>query len=80
MIYIRTRLLDDIGNLDGEFGRTPKINKDEGRDHFPSGWSMALAGGGVRGGQVIGQTDNEEDHRVKCRFRCICFALFCSWN
>ncbi len=41
----------------GEFGRTPKINPADGRDHWPSGFSVALAGGGVRGGQVIGETD-----------------------
>jgi uncharacterized protein (DUF1501 family) len=41
----------------GEFGRTPKINATDGRDHWPSGFSMALAGGGIRGGHVIGQTD-----------------------
>jgi len=41
----------------GEFGRTPRINPLEGRDHWPHGFSMALAGGGLRGGQVIGATD-----------------------
>ena len=41
----------------GEFGRTPKINPNEGRDHYPGAWSMAMAGGGIRGGQVYGQTD-----------------------
>ncbi len=40
----------------GEFGRTPKINKDAGRDHFPGAWSTVLAGGGIKGGQVIGNT------------------------
>jgi hypothetical protein len=40
----------------GEFGRTPKINPDKGRDHFPNAWSTVLAGGGIRGGQVIGKT------------------------
>ncbi|HZT40675.1 MAG TPA: DUF1501 domain-containing protein [Chthonomonadaceae bacterium] len=43
----------------GEFGRTPKINPNEGRDHYPQAWSAALAGGGVRGGQAYGQTDAE---------------------
>jgi hypothetical protein len=43
--------------LMGEFGRTPKINSNGGRDHWPrAGWAC-LAGGGVRGGQVIGATD-----------------------
>ena len=41
----------------GEFGRTPRINPLDGRDHWPHGFSMALAGGGIRGGQVIGATD-----------------------
>jgi uncharacterized protein (DUF1501 family) len=43
----------------GEFGRTPKINANEGRDHFPGAWSAVMAGGGVRGGTVYGQTDAE---------------------
>ena len=46
----------------GEFGRTPKINEQAGRDHFPNAWSTVLAGGGIRGGQAIGNTgaDGEE--------------------
>jgi len=40
----------------GEFGRTPKINESAGRDHFPNAWSTVLAGGGLKGGQVIGDT------------------------
>lgn len=40
----------------GEFGRTPQINGNAGRDHFPAAWSTALCGGAVRGGQVIGRT------------------------
>jgi hypothetical protein len=43
--------------LMGEFGRTPKINSLGGRDHWPRAGSVCLAGGGVRGGQVIGATD-----------------------
>jgi hypothetical protein len=43
----------------GEFGRTPTINAAGGRDHWPTGFSVALAGGGIRGGQVIGETDPE---------------------
>ncbi len=60
-------LLDDLdqrGQLDetlvvclGEFGRTPKINKDAGRDHWGSCQSVMLAGGGIRGGQVYGSSD-----------------------
>lgn len=40
-----------------EFGRTPIINKDVGRDHYAAAWSMALAGAGIRGGTVYGCTD-----------------------
>ena len=40
----------------GEFGRTPKINPTNGRDHFPIAWSTVLGGGGVKGGQVVGDT------------------------
>lgn len=56
--------LRDRGLLDetlvivmGEFGRTPKINAAGGRDHWPRVFSAALAGGGVRGGQVVGASD-----------------------
>lgn len=41
----------------GEFGRTPKINPAGGRDHWPQCWTIAMAGGGVKGGQVIGSSD-----------------------
>ncbi len=41
----------------GEFGRTPRINKDAGRDHWPDCYTAALAGGGVRGGAVHGASD-----------------------
>jgi hypothetical protein len=60
-------LLDDLserGLLDstlviwmGDFGRTPTINKDAGRDHWPQCYTVVLAGGGIRGGQVIGASD-----------------------
>jgi hypothetical protein len=48
----------------GEFGRTPKINGDEGRDHHPAAWSAALAGGGVRGGVSVGATSADGDKVV----------------
>lgn len=41
----------------GEFGRTPKVNKTGGRDHYPNVFSAALAGGGITGGRVIGSSD-----------------------
>jgi hypothetical protein len=50
----------------GEFGRTPKINPNAGRDHFPRVFNVALAGGGVRGGQVIG-TSSADGMDVKDR-------------
>jgi uncharacterized protein (DUF1501 family) len=43
----------------GEFGRTPTVNAVGGRDHWPTGFTVALAGGGIRAGQVIGATDPE---------------------
>jgi uncharacterized protein (DUF1501 family) len=43
--------------LTGEFGRTPAMEGNKGRDHHPYGFSAVLAGGGIRGGQVIGATD-----------------------
>jgi hypothetical protein len=56
--------LDQRGRLEstlvvaaGEFGRTPRINAAGGRDHWPGVWSIALAGGGVQGGQVVGASD-----------------------
>jgi hypothetical protein len=42
----------------GEFGRTPKLNTQGGRDHWPRVFSVALAGGGIRGGQTIGTSDS----------------------
>jgi hypothetical protein len=58
--------LSDRGMLDEtlvvlltEFGRTPKINGGAGRDHYPNVYSVALAGGGIRGGQVYGSSDSK---------------------
>lgn len=51
-------LADDVAVVAwGEFGRTPRINKDAGRDHWPQVGGGLLAGGGFRTGQVIGATD-----------------------
>lgn len=41
----------------GEFGRTPRLNANGGRDHWPSCWTALLAGGGVQGGRIIGASD-----------------------
>jgi uncharacterized protein DUF1501 len=51
----------------GEFGRTPMSEKGDGRDHNPTGFTMWMAGGGVKGGQVIGETDEIGLHAVKDR-------------
>lgn len=55
--------LKDRGLLDstlvvcqGEFGRTPKINGQSGRDHWPAAWAAVLAGGGIKGGRAVGRT------------------------
>jgi uncharacterized protein (DUF1501 family) len=42
----------------GEFGRTPAVQRDDGRDHNATGFSMWMAGGGIRGGQRYGATDD----------------------
>jgi hypothetical protein len=62
-------LIDDLherGLLDstlvvwmGEFGRSPQVGGDGGRNHWAKAWSTVLAGGGIRGGQVIGRTDRD---------------------
>jgi uncharacterized protein (DUF1501 family) len=62
-----TALLDDLQDRGllrntlvlamGEFGRTPRLNPRGGRDHWPGVWSILFAGGGVRGGQVVGSSD-----------------------
>ena len=55
--------LKDRGLLDstlvvcqGEFGRTPKINGQTGRDHWPASWAAVMAGAGIKGGQAVGKT------------------------
>ena len=48
----------------GEFGRTPAINMQAGRDHFPAAWSCVFAGGGIKGGQAYGKT-SEGGEEVK---------------
>ena len=64
-----------------EFGRTPRINDNAGRDHHPGVFSCMIAGGGVRGGQVIGSSD-KDGYRPKDRpvqvadiHATLCFAL-----
>ena len=56
-LEVRGLLGETLVVLATEFGRTPKINQNEGRDHYPKAFSGLLAGGGIRGGQVYGKTD-----------------------
>ncbi|MCA9117565.1 MAG: DUF1501 domain-containing protein, partial [Planctomycetaceae bacterium] len=59
-------LLDDVAVVVwGEFGRTPKINGNAGRDHWPGVASALLAGGGIRGGQVVGQTSRYAEEPIE---------------
>jgi hypothetical protein len=77
--------LDDRGLLNevavvvwGEFGRTPRINKNGGRDHWPKVCSALVAGGGMRGGQAIGSTTRwgEEPHTRPVHFREVFATLY----
>ena len=54
----RGLLEDTLVVWGGEFGRTPMSEKGDGRDHNPTGFTMFMAGGGVKGGQTIGSTDD----------------------
>jgi hypothetical protein len=53
----RGRWRDTVLVWMGEFGRTPRINQNAGRDHWPRSWSIAIGGGAIRGGQVVGSTN-----------------------
>ena len=65
----------------GEFGRTPRINDNDGRDHHTNGWSAVVAGGGTRGGQIVGGTNEDGSEVVSGAvgvpdlFASLCFAL-----
>lgn len=54
----RKTLQDTLVVVLTDFGRTPQINGSAGRDHYPNAYSVILAGGGIRGGQVYGSTDS----------------------
>jgi uncharacterized protein (DUF1501 family) len=72
-------LLDDVAVVVwGEFGRTPKINANAGRDHWPGVCSALVAGGGLRCGQVIGSTTRwgEEPHTRPVHFREVFATLY----
>jgi hypothetical protein len=65
----------------GEFGRTPAINGGKGRDHWPNGFSVVLGGGGVQGGRLIGELDEDgkeikkDPVRVQDLFATLCVLL-----
>ncbi|MFY9253988.1 MAG: DUF1501 domain-containing protein [Fuerstiella sp.] len=63
----RGLLEDTLVIWGGEFGRTPMSEKGDGRDHNPTGFTMWMAGGGVKGGQTIGSTDELGLHAVEDR-------------
>lgn len=58
-LYERGRLEDTLVIWMGEFGRTPRVNNNGGRDHYSTAWTTVLFGGGIRGGQAIGKTDGQ---------------------
>ncbi len=58
----RGMLDDTLVVTAGEFGRTPVINKDQGRDHWPQAQSILIAGGGFKHGQIIGSTNSKAEH------------------
>jgi len=57
-LFQRGMLDDTMVTCLAEFGRTPKINPAGGRDHWPNCWTVNFAGGGVKGGEVIGKSDD----------------------
>jgi hypothetical protein len=63
----RGLLQDTLVVWGGEFGRTPMSEKGDGRDHNPTGFTMWMAGGGVKGGQTIGATDEVGLHAIEDR-------------
>ena len=55
----RGKLKDTVIVWMGDFGRTPRINQNAGRDHFPAAWSVVVGGGNIRGGVAYGATDKD---------------------
>lgn len=55
----RGTLEDTLVVAMGEFGRTPWLNAARGRDHYPNAWSLMMAGGGLKKGVVVGETDED---------------------
>ncbi|MCB1092279.1 MAG: DUF1501 domain-containing protein, partial [Verrucomicrobiae bacterium] len=64
-LEVRGLLNDTLIVVASEFGRTPVINQNVGRDHFPKAFSAALIGGGIKGGTVYGKTDETGENVVE---------------
>ena len=70
----------------GEFGRTPDINPNLGRDHWPRCWSIAIGGGGLKTGQVVGKSDEraavvlERETSIGDLFATVYKALGIDWT
>jgi uncharacterized protein (DUF1501 family) len=64
----RGKLKDTVIVWMGDFGRTPRINQNAGRDHYPAAWSVVVGGGNIKGGIAYGKTDKDgtqvTDNRV----------------
>jgi hypothetical protein len=79
-LHLRGLLQDTLVMMFGEFGRTPRINNQAGRDHWPQAMSIVLAGGGVPGGLVYGATDRNgafvtDRSHTPADFACTIYAL-----
>lgn len=79
-LHVRGLLQDTLVMMFGEFGRTPKINNQAGRDHWPQAMSIVLAGGGAPGELVYGATDREaafvtEGSHSPADFACTIYTL-----
>tara|TARA_R110002096_G_scaffold4493_9_gene20828 strand:+ start:2333 stop:3628 length:1296 start_codon:yes stop_codon:yes gene_type:complete len=61
----RGKLDETVVVLTTEFGRTPRINQNAGRDHYPKAFSSVLAGGGIKGGQKYGKTDEGGENVIE---------------
>ena len=61
----RGKLKDTVIVWMGDFGRTPKINQNGGRDHYPRAWSVVLGGGNIKGGIAYGATDKDGTEAVE---------------
>lgn len=61
----RGKLEDTLIVLTTEFGRTPRINQNVGRDHYPKAFSSVLAGGGIKGGMAYGRTDEGGENVIE---------------